>query len=129
MRGLCLAFLLAACSGGGLPPNSSDGGASDFATPGGDLAARAPDLRGVDLAGPPSGTTCVSTCNRCAGGGCCGSACCAAGEWCDATFTCRCGTGAACTGTLLCAAGGIVAPGADQCGFTCCGDAQHPCPL
>jgi hypothetical protein len=124
--GLLLAASLvagAACSDNHLPA-AGDAGAVDLARAG-DLALSSK----LDLAGPPAGETCVSACNRCQNGPCCGSVCCNAGEWCDATNTCRCGNGPACSGTLICASGGPVRPGGDQCGGICCGDSSHPCPL
>jgi hypothetical protein len=145
MRAVLLTVFLTACSTNSLP-NGDGGGrtmdlsaadltasgtmdlAADLTATGTDLLSPV-DLASVDLAGPPPGETCVSTCNRCSGGGCCGAACCAAGEWCDATLTCRCGTGPACAPNLICARGGPVMPGGGQCGFVCCGDATHPCPL
>jgi len=129
MRGLWLIFLIAsACSDNHLPP-AVDGGALDLARPAGDLAGPRHDLAAIDLAGPPSGQACAAVCNRCQNGPCCGSLCCNAGEWCDATNTCRCGSGAACSGNLICATGGPIMPGGNTCGFICCGDSTHPCPL
>ena len=108
-------IFLIGCSSGGIPSNNnSDLGQIDL--------AQAGDLAG----GPPA--MCVSTCNRCNGGGCCGTICCNTGEWCDASQHCRCGTNVGCATGLQCATGGPVSPDR-TCGSVCCGDAMHPCPL
>lgn len=104
-------LLLGACSGDGIPSGSNN-----------DLSMSKADLAG----GMP--TMCVSTCNRCAGGGCCGAVCCNDGEWCDSTEHCRCGMNAGCTNGLVCASGGPISPN-QSCGSICCGDSMHPCPL
>lgn len=127
---LIVACVLAACTGGGLPFGKDDL-ASSVDLKGVDLKGadlHAPDLKPVagDLAEQPP-AQCISTCDRCSGGGCCGTACCAEGEWCDSTQHCRCGTNAACGAMQVCATGGPSKVG--QCGGICCGDPQHPCPL
>jgi hypothetical protein len=121
-----LFIFLLGCSTEGIPPGGNvDLAGADFSKS--DLAQPPIDLAGIDLAGgPPS--MCVSTCNRCAGGGCCGAVCCNDGEWCDASLHCRCGMNAGCTAGLMCASGGPISPNF-SCGSICCGDAMHPCPL
>jgi hypothetical protein len=116
-----LFIFLVGCTTEGIPAGNND-------LKGADLAQQQQvDLAGIDLAGGPP-AMCVSTCNRCAGGGCCGSVCCNAGEWCDASQHCRCGMNAGCAAGLMCASGGPISPDR-TCGSICCGDATHPCPL
>ena len=120
--GTLLSLSVAGCLSDGIPIGKGD------LSPSGTADLKRADLGGgtTDLAeGPPA--MCLSSCNRCAGGGCCGTACCNEGEWCDSTQHCRCGLAAGCGPNLICATGGPSMLG--QCGSICCGDASNPCPL
>jgi|GEM_PF-3437515 len=96
-----------------------------------DLQTASSDLGAVDLSYADFGLSSTDMTPLCFDTIQCGPACggcCKAGEWCGGG-ACHCGTNAGCGGNLLCASGGPVIIPRTTCGFVCCGDAQHPCPL
>lgn len=128
-RGLIVLLLLV----GGCLEDGIPAGDPDLRGVVADLRGVVVDMRSADLAvvtdlgneKPPA--ECISTCDRCGGGGCCGTACCGEGEWCDSQQRCRCGTALGCGGNQICGSGGPTQLG--QCGSFCCGDSANPCPL